>query len=147
MEALTVRVPFGEVSDLGYDAILRLQERFEEQATTFGSARMLLSTVAGAEIMRFEGADWQLHIIAGTGSVDGGEIVGDLSWLALKAYLYALWTGCREQIRLATEVDGRRRFVPIGTDASAYAEVGGWLINVSALVGLIPTDPDLRIVE
>jgi hypothetical protein len=147
VEALTMRVGFGELSDLGYDGIRLLQEDFERSLTQFGSARVLLEARGGFKIMRPVGADWQLHVLAITGSVHGDHLSTDLSWMSLKAYLYALWTGCREQYRMASESEGMKRYVPIGTEVEATADVGEWAITVMSMLTLIPVEPNLRIVE
>lgn len=125
------RIRLKELSDWGYGTLQVMQDIMLRDAVSDGSGRWLpvpYGLTRGTVDFDTEWAGVMLRIEFTS------DKVADLSWMAAKAYSYALYCGCMDQLRRAADYVGKTRFLGAGSTETAVATLGGIHISVSLTV-------------
>jgi len=140
-EKLATRIRLVDFHDFGYEALQHAQRHMLGDTLNDGGARWLPVPYATSQgIIDFgrpepENCGVLVHV-----EVLSDSPVADLTWMAAKAYSYALYTGCSDLLkRRAVWVEGRRRVLGAGMTETCEAMIGAVRMRVTVTV-LDPSD-------
>jgi hypothetical protein len=131
---LESRIRLIDLSDWGYSTLQLMQRQMESEALSDGSGRWVPVPYAVGRGVIDQSTDSAGILLRIEFTSDK---VADISWMAAKAYSYALYCGCIDQLRRRSMQIGRARFLGAGSTETVEATLG----DVRMAVRLTVIDP------
>lgn len=136
-ETTAARISLIDVHDFGYEALNGLQKRMLDDTMRDGSARWVAvpyKTSLGV------GEFGRLGVLLEV-SVTSESPVADLTWMAAKAYSYALYTGCADLMKRRATWIGRGRWLGAGSTETCEAMIGPVKMQIATTIIDVPERP------
>ena len=111
-----------EFTDAAYAGLQHVQKMMERSAISDGGARWVTAPHQSAVRVRLTAdGDSCVQIVF---QLTSDEYLADLSWMAARAYSYALYSGCLDLIKRRAVRVATRRYIPVGESEILDATIG-----------------------
>lgn len=125
------RLRLVDLNELGYRSLGTAQERMKQSCLHDGSARWVPVPFEVGASLHCASQNVGVYVLIEITSISP---LADLSWMAAKAYSYALYTGCVDLLKRRSTRIGGSRYLGVGATEFCDAQIGAVKMTVTVTV-------------